>query len=154
VHNYAELKDISNGRKDIIFFDGHLSHYENHALLELSDIYISLHRAEGYGLNLADAMARKTAVIATGYSGNLDFMDPESSVLVPYEMTPVSKYAGIRVASKWADPDLDFAAHNISKLEGDPGRLFSLAHQGYEKIKLENSLGTLVKKFQKEFMNA
>ncbi len=154
VDDYAELKDISNGRKDIIFFDGHLSHYENHALLELSDIYISLHRAEGYGLNLADAMARKTAVIATGYSGNLDFMDENANALVPFEKIPVTKYAGISVDSNWADPDVDFAADRLKKLLDSPTLLKELALNGFTKIRNENSLAVVVKKFQKEFMNA
>lgn len=152
--DYAELKEIAKGRNDIIFYDGYLNHYENHALLELSNIVLSMHRSEGYGLNLADAMARKTAVVATSYSGNLDFMDEQSSVLVPYSMTPVSHYAGLKVDSNWADPDLDFAANSVLKLSENPSALAKLGIEGYEKIRSENSLGVLVKKFQKEFMNA
>jgi glycosyltransferase involved in cell wall biosynthesis len=152
--DFAELRELAKGRKDIIFFDGYFNHYENHALLELSDIYLSMHRAEGYGLNLADSMARKTAVIACGYSGNLDFMDNQSSVLVPYSMTPVSNYAGIKIKSNWAEPDLEFAARSISELAEDSNALARLGEEGFKKIKLENSLSVLVKKFQKEFMNA
>src|SRR5688572_32239647 len=46
--------------------------------------YVSLHRSEGLGLTMAEAMARAKPVIATGYSGNLDFMNDANSYLVPY----------------------------------------------------------------------
>ena len=49
-----------------------------------ADAYVSLHRAEGYGLTMAEAMMLGKPVIATGYSGNLEFMDEDNSVLVPY----------------------------------------------------------------------
>lgn len=150
----GSLIDISNGRKDIIFFDGHLSPFEYHGLLELSDIFLSLHRSEGYGLNMADAMARRTPVIATGYSGNLDYMDKDSSILVPFEKIPVTKYAGLRVDTQWADPDLEFASQAILQLFHDPERALQLGHEGFEKVKNENSLAVTVKRFQKEFMNA
>lgn len=153
-NDFAELKDITNGRKDIIFFDGYLNHYENYALLELSDVYMSMHRSEGYGLNLADAMARKTAVIATGYSGNMDFMDEESNILVPFQKIPVTNYAGLSVNSSWADPDLDFAANKLKELMEHPSAVDELADKGFSKVKNENSLKVVVKKFQREFMNA
>lgn len=149
-----ELQELAQGREDIMFFDGYLNHFENKGLLELSDIYLSLHRAEGYGLNLADAMARKTAVIATGYSGNLDYMDEDSNILVPFRKIPVTKYAGIHVNSNWADPDVDFAAENLRNLLDSPKVVQEIAFNGFTKIKNENSLAVAVKKFQKEFMNA
>lgn len=149
-----ELQELAQGRQDIMFFDGYLDHYENRGLLELSDIYLSLHRAEGYGLNLADAMARKTAVMATGYSGNLDFMDEDSNILVPFQKMPVTEYAGIIVNSNWADPDVDFAADKLRKLSDSPTLVQELASRGFTKIKKENSLAMVVKRFQKEFMNA
>lgn len=149
-----ELQEVAQGREDIIFFDGYLDHYENKGLLELSDIYLSLHRAEGYGLNLADAMARKTAVIATGYSGNLDFMDEESNILVPFQKIPVTTYAGLNVDSCWADPDIDFAAKKLNELLENPAAVEELADKGFSKVRNENSLKVVVEKFQKEFMNA
>jgi hypothetical protein len=149
-----ELHDLAQGREDIVFFDGYLDHYRNKALLELSDLYLSLHRAEGYGINLADSMARNTAVMATGYSGNLDFMDQDSSILVPFEKVPVKDYAGITVNSWWADPDVEFASSKLSALFESQLSLQQLAYNGRLKIKNENSLRVVVKNFQKEFMGA
>ncbi len=149
-----ELQELAQGREDIVFLDGYLDHYQNKGLLELSDIYLSLHRAEGYGLNLADAMARKTAVIATNYSGNLDFMDEDSSVLVSFEKVAVTNYAGVKVNSKWADPDIDFASRKLRELFDSHSLVEDLAQKGFSKIKSENSLKVTVENFQKEFMGA
>ena len=149
-----ELQELAQGREDIVFLDGYLDHYQNKGLLELSDIYLSLHRAEGYGLNLADAMARRTAVIATGYSGNLDFMGEDSSALVPFEKIPVTNYAGVTVNSKWADPDIEFASRKLRELFDSPPSVEELAQKGFSKIKNENSLKVAVENFQKEFMGA
>ncbi len=151
---FSELQELAQGREDIVFFDGYLDQYQNKGLLELSDIYLSLHRAEGYGLNLADAMARKTAVIATGYSGNLDFMDEDSSVLVPIEKVAVTNYAGMRVNSQWAEPDIDFASRKLRDLFDSSQLVEELAQKGFSKIKSENSLKVAVENFQKEFMGA
>ena len=149
-----ELRELAQGREDIVFFDGYLDHYQNKGLLELSDIYLSLHRAEGYGLNLADAMARRTAVIATGYSGNLDFMDEDSSALVPFEKVAVTSYAGMKVDSKWAEPAIELASRKLKELFDSPPLVEELAQKGFSKIKSENSLKVSVKNFQKEFMSA
>jgi glycosyltransferase involved in cell wall biosynthesis len=75
--------------------------------MNLFDCYVSLHRSEGLGLTIADAMLLEKPVIATGYSGNLDFMTPETSYLVPWEKVKVGRGAeGYDPSAHWADPDL------------------------------------------------
>jgi glycosyltransferase involved in cell wall biosynthesis len=148
------LRELAAGRPDVVFMDSYLNQYENLSLIELSDVFISLHRAEGYAINLADAMARKKATIATAYSGNLDFMDENSSVLVPYELVPVKDYAGLTVKSTWADPDVEFAAAELRRLFEEPHRLSGIAERGLAKITRNHSLNASREKFQKEFMNA
>jgi glycosyltransferase involved in cell wall biosynthesis len=61
--------------------DGYLSAREKNTMMALCDCYVSLHRAEGFGLTMAEAMALGKPVIATGYSGNLAFMTAENSYL-------------------------------------------------------------------------
>ena len=143
-----EMKELTANRSDVIFMESALSPYRNAALIELSDVVLSLHRSEGYGLNLADAMARKTAVIATGYSGNLDFMDENSTVLVPYAQRRVTSYAGLPVNSFWADPDVDFAARALRDLQGSRAKLDSLASRGNMKIQREHSLEVSSREFK------
>jgi glycosyltransferase involved in cell wall biosynthesis len=91
------------------------------AMMALADCYVSLHRSEGLGLTIAEAMAWGTPVIATAYSGNLQFMTPENSFLVPW--TPVPIGAGAEPYppdGTWAEPDLDAAAALMRQVIEDP----------------------------------
>jgi glycosyltransferase involved in cell wall biosynthesis len=81
------------------------------ALMALCDCYVSLHRSEGLGLTMAEAMALGKPVIATGYSGNLQFMTAENSWLVGWSAAQVPADAPpYTPGTIWADPDLDQAA--------------------------------------------
>jgi glycosyltransferase involved in cell wall biosynthesis len=82
---------------------------------------LSLHRSEGLGLHLADAMALGTLVVASRYGGNLDFMDDDSAALVDVELIEVREGEGAYVApARWADPDLDEAAAFLRRAFEDP----------------------------------
>src|SRR5262249_15651963 len=82
------LRFAARRRPDIVLIDDYVDAHRVQGLLERSDCFVSLHRAEGFGLHLAAAMAAGTPVIATSYSGNVDFMDDDSAFLVPYELVP------------------------------------------------------------------
>jgi hypothetical protein len=71
-------------------------------------------------------------VLATAYSGVLDFMDADCALMVPFRLTPVVDTQGIYQGQTWADPDLDAAAKALVRLRGDPelgGRLAEAARQ-------------------------
>ncbi len=96
---------------DISVQEGYINAAEKNALLANCDCYVSLHRAEGFGFTLAEAMYFGRPVIATGYSGNLDFMSAENSYLVDYDVVPIGPASDPYPADgEWADPDLDHAA--------------------------------------------
>jgi glycosyltransferase involved in cell wall biosynthesis len=86
-----------------------------------ADCYVSLHRAEGYGLTLAEAMAVGRPVIGTAYSGNLEFMTDDTSELVPFEMTRIPfGCVPYPTTACWAEPDIDVAAQAMRRLASDP----------------------------------
>ena len=98
------------------------------ALTALCDCYVSLHRSEGFGLTIAEAMSFGKPAIATGYSGNLAFMDAESSYLVPFELATLDEAVGPYPAgTESADPDLDEAARLMRHWSSSRTRLASAA---------------------------
>ena len=95
----------------VVFLDAHISGAEMNSLFASADCYVSLHRSEGLGLGMAQAMYLGKPVIATNYSGNLEFMNPDNSLLVNYEMTELEVDAGAyERGSHWAAPDVEHAA--------------------------------------------
>lgn len=120
VENHELVKFKIGGRSDIILIDNYLSRDQLTALINECDAYISLHRSEGYGLTIVEAMALGKAVIATGYSGNLDFMNARNSVLVPFEKKLIgSDSFPYSPDSYWAEPDIDFAAEKLFELHNN-----------------------------------
>lgn len=108
------LRDAVEGRTDFHLLEDYLPMEDVGRLMEGCLAYVSLHRSEGYGLTLAEAMVRAKPVIATAYSGNLDFMDDDTSLLVPWTPRRVGKWHDPYPAgATWADPDLDAAAQHL-----------------------------------------
>lgn len=115
----ARVVDAIAGRRDVDLRDELLPASDRLALVAAADCYVSLHRSEGLGLTMAEAMAVATPVIATAYSGNLDFMDHTSAVLVPADVVPVGPGHHYPAEGHWADPDLDAAAAAMRRVRAD-----------------------------------
>jgi glycosyltransferase involved in cell wall biosynthesis len=95
-----------------VLIDRMMTREESYALLDCCDCYVSLHRSEGLGLTMAEAMMLRKPVIATGYSGNLDFMTDGNSMLVEYGRTTNSQILPqYGRGAEWADPSIEHAAH-------------------------------------------
>jgi glycosyltransferase involved in cell wall biosynthesis len=89
-------------------------------LIAGADVLVSLHRAEGFGLTAAEAMALGTPVVATAWSGVLDFMDADCAAMIPATQIPVDDPQGIyRGRQSWADPDIAAAPGALLRLRGD-----------------------------------
>lgn len=121
------------GRGDIRLFDERLSAADMQAFIGAFDVLISLHRSEGFGLPLAEAMASEVAVIATGWSGNVDFMTEDNSRLIPARLVPLHDPDGpyCRQSGKpgqvWADPDRTAAIEALLELTASQTRRRDLA---------------------------
>ena len=84
------------------------------ALLAACDSYVSLHRSEGFGMTMAEAMLLGKPTIASGYSGNLDFMDKGNSYLVDFERVALDRdYPPYDKGCTWAEPSVEHAAHTM-----------------------------------------
>ncbi len=118
----AQLERATAGLANIHIIRALLSEDGMKDLIARADIVMSLHRSEGFGLLMASAMAAAKPVIGTGWSGNLDFMTPDTSILVPYKRVPVVDPQGAydKYGATWADPDIEFAAKALRRLLDNP----------------------------------
>jgi SAM-dependent methyltransferase/glycosyltransferase involved in cell wall biosynthesis len=114
------LRHAAAGRGDVLVVDGAWSAGEMAALYARADCYASLHRAEGFGLTLAESMALGKPVIGTGFSGNTDFMTPSNSYLVDWAPAAVGA-EGEHYPSegKWAEPSVEHAAALMREVYDD-----------------------------------
>lgn len=119
--SYHRLLSAAARRADVRVIDGYLPAPRRLELTASCDAYVSLHRAEGFGLTLAEAMGLGKPVIATGYSGNLEFMDETNGYLVPYELVEIPPgCAPYPAGARWAEPDVDAAAEAMRQVFEDP----------------------------------
>ena len=91
------------------------------ALMDSCDAYVSLHRSEGLGLTMAEAMLLGKPVVATRYSGNLDFMDDDNSLLVDCELVPILGAVPPYTVpgARWAEPSIAHAAELMRRVYDD-----------------------------------
>lgn len=133
--DHERLLVEASGRDDIIIWNELLPIADHVALIASFDALVSLHRSEGVGLHLAEAMWLERPIIATRYSGNLDFMDAESALLIDADMVPVGPgLAPYPAAATWASPKLDDAAAAMRRLVADPDLARSVGRAAREKM--------------------
>jgi glycosyltransferase involved in cell wall biosynthesis len=114
------INQFAARNSSIIVIDGYLDRPRVNALINCCDCYVSLHRSEGFGLPIAEAMYMGKPVIATGWSGNMEFMDEENSLPVRFRMAEITKDAGpYKKGQVWADPDLNHAAELMRRIVSD-----------------------------------
>ncbi len=118
---FGRLKEYSRQNRRIIILDRFLARSELYSLISNMDCLVSLHRAEGFGLPIAEAMSFGKPVIATGWSANMDFMTSENSFPVNYDMTTLDSYAPpYSRGTVWANPKIGEAAAIMRKLVNNP----------------------------------
>ena len=102
-------------------------------LTNACDVYLSLHRGEGFGITLAEAMAMGKPVVCTNWSSTTEFCKPDCTIPISYRMVPVPPnqvdHPYYQQVKEWAEPDVDAAAAALRRL--------------YENSKLRDELGRM-----------
>lgn len=112
---FAELRRCARKDRRIVLVNESFSSREVHGLIASSDCYVALHRSEGFGYGMAEAMKLRVPVIATGYSGNEDFTTEATAYPVRHTLVPVSAedFVYDEPGQFWAEPDVEHAAERM-----------------------------------------
>jgi glycosyltransferase involved in cell wall biosynthesis len=117
-----------------------LSYAEVMSLYASCDVFVALHRSEGLGLGPLEAMALGKPVIATGWSGNMTYMDHGNACLVRYKLIPAAGSLSVYTRqflgtdALWADPDIGHAAAWMKRLAHDPELRIRIGRRAAESI--------------------
>jgi glycosyltransferase involved in cell wall biosynthesis len=131
---------LGEAREGVVFIDWLLHTHETQSLIAACDCFVSLHRSEGFGRGAAEAMWLGRAAIATGWSGNLDYMDETYPGFVGYTLIDVREGEYPHSAGQvWADPDIDHAVEIADRLLTDSAFLHSVGALGQNVVRRECS---------------
>lgn len=143
------VREEIEGRDDILIIDRIMPRNEITSLVEDCDCFVSLHRAEGFGLGPAEAMSLGKPAIVTNWSGSVDYMTADNSIAIDYELVKLGQdYGPYKAHQTWAEPDVEQAAYSMKKLAADPDLGRRLGHHGQQTIKTQFSpevVGALIR---------
>lgn len=128
------------------------------SLIECADVFISLHRSEGFGLVPAEAMYLGTPCVATGWSSNTEFMNKEVACMVDYSIVTIDKdYGPYKAGNRWAEPNIKTAAEYLLELRNNDGYRSDIAIKAkkyiQEKLSLEASARLINKRIKEIYYN-
>ncbi|GAB5376165.1 MAG: hypothetical protein AcusKO_26270 [Acuticoccus sp.] len=118
---WERIVEIASSDPRIVLLNETLKYTDLIKLKAGADCFVSLHRSEGWGFGLIEAMAVGLPVVATGYSGNLDFTTPDNSWLVDYEFVEPNpdEYLFVERGQVWAAPKLESAVEQLRAVRSD-----------------------------------
>ena len=144
------IRDRAGSHQNILLLDQVYTRAQVNAIIANCDCYVSLHRSEGFGFGPAEAMALGKAVMATNWSGNIDYMRPDNCVGINYRLVTIEQdYGPYKKGQVWAEPDLQQAAQAMRLLAGDREMTQQLGNRGKETIEAEFSpaaVGAMMRK--------
>lgn len=121
--NESDINDLRSklsDYKNVYFITSVLEKQRVNSLINCVDVVVSLHRAEGFGLVMAEAMSLGTPTIATNWSSNTEFMNNDVACMVDYKMIELTRDLGpFKKGQRWADADIEQAADYMKRLVVD-----------------------------------
>jgi len=148
------LKEELKGWENCYFIEEIFSKERFNALLNCVDVYVSLHRSEGFGLIPAEAMYLGKPVIMTNWSGNTDFMTKDNCCPVDYELVRIDQAIGVYKAGQiWAEPDINQAAKYMKKIISDRQYYHWVSQNGKKTIQKNYGKKSCLSKIQLNFLN-
>lgn len=130
-----ELRRALAGCQNVMVIDRVLSRDALTSLVDACDCFVSLHRAEGFGLGPAEAMSLGKPAIITNWSGNTDYMTADNCIPINYELVELGRdYGPYKAHQRWAEPDLEQAAEAMKRIVAEPERAKSIGVRGRETI--------------------
>lgn len=128
-----ELLDCVNGLgigQQFIHIPQYLPRADIDGLTSACDVYISLHKSEGFGIGMAEAMSQCKPVVATDWSANTEFCRPDTAWCVPYRMVPILQHEYPVEMKEWAEADVEFAAAALREIRANPAAAAARAASG------------------------
>jgi glycosyltransferase involved in cell wall biosynthesis len=138
--NHDLLRIAAEGHPHVQLIDQYLPAEDNQRLLASCDAYASLHRSEGFGIGMAEAMLRGKPVVATAYGGNTDFLSEETGFPVSYSLVPIGDGAWpYDPRAEWAQPDLDDAVRQLRAVVERPADAMERVRRAREELRSTHS---------------
>jgi glycosyltransferase involved in cell wall biosynthesis len=148
----ALLERVAKTAPNIRTINQTLPEEQVYALLRSCDCFVSPHRSEGFGLNIAAAMYYSKPVIATGYSGNMDFTTPENAFLIDYDLVAVQQDTGAYKAGYvWAEPSEDHLAALLRTVVASPDQARERGERGRRTIQERFSVKAVSEMIRRRF---
>lgn len=146
------LSEILSGYSNVYFITDTLKKEEANSLIKSVDVFISMHRAEGFGLVMAEAMLLGTPVVATNWSANTEFMNEEAACMVKFRLIRNPKREIVyKKGCIWADPDITDAASYLIRLKQDKNFYLKKAEYGKKYIDKKLNKNYIVKLWKQNF---
>jgi glycosyltransferase involved in cell wall biosynthesis len=133
----AAVREAASSNPAISIVDEAVSAAECHAILAGCDCYVSLHRSEGFGITIAQAMAYGRPVIATAFGGTVDYADERTAFLVHARPARVPEGTPIYFPGAWSEPDPGRAAAMMRRVVSDPGAAREHGRRAAARIRAE-----------------
>jgi glycosyltransferase involved in cell wall biosynthesis len=147
---HQELMQLASQDSRILIIDRFLSRSDMLALLNCADVFVSLHRSEGFGRVVAECMLMGKPVISTNYSGSLDFAHEGTAYVVNGPMIPLQKgdYAD-HEGQSWMDPDIGETAEAMRRCVEDRLGTAEMALRGQAFLQTHHSIDAVAKLYKK-----